>query len=271
MDPYLERHWGDVHHMLIAYARDSIRPRLPKDLRARVEERVTIEPWAEEPGFSVPDLRVLERPRTKRAPQALVAGPAVTEPLIVAFDYEITEGFIRILDASSGHRLITVIEVLSPTNKLSGKGQADYLKKREELRKAEVNLVEIDLTRAGRRLLPVSWDRLPDSVQTTYLVWVWRSCNTGHLEIYPMPLEARLPVLGIPLRQTDPDAPLDLQVLIDACYENGGYDDDLNYEDEPKPPLSAEEARWADALLRQAGRRSRSRRAARPNGRRKKA
>src|SRR5438105_4713913 len=39
MDPFLEQYWGDVHHSLIQYARDTMQPQLPADLRARVEER----------------------------------------------------------------------------------------------------------------------------------------------------------------------------------------------------------------------------------------
>jgi hypothetical protein len=43
MDPYLEESWGDVHHRLITYAADQLQTTLPKDLRARVEERVFVE------------------------------------------------------------------------------------------------------------------------------------------------------------------------------------------------------------------------------------
>jgi hypothetical protein len=43
MDPYLEQHWGDVHHRFITYASDHLAKVLPGDLRARVEERVFVE------------------------------------------------------------------------------------------------------------------------------------------------------------------------------------------------------------------------------------
>jgi Protein of unknown function (DUF4058) len=39
MDPYLERHWGDVHQAVITYIRDLLQSRLPSDLRARMQER----------------------------------------------------------------------------------------------------------------------------------------------------------------------------------------------------------------------------------------
>ncbi len=33
MDPYLEQHWGDVHHRLVQYASDQLQEHLPADLR----------------------------------------------------------------------------------------------------------------------------------------------------------------------------------------------------------------------------------------------
>jgi len=44
MDPYLEQFWRDVHARCIIYAADQLQARLPADLRARVEERVFVEP-----------------------------------------------------------------------------------------------------------------------------------------------------------------------------------------------------------------------------------
>ena len=70
-----------------------------------------------------------------------------------------------------------------------------------------------------------------------------------------MPLRTRLPVIRLPLRSTDPDVPLDLQAVIEQCYRNGGYDEDIDYRVEPDPPLDVADAHWADTLLREAGRR----------------
>ena len=50
-------------------------------------------------------------------------------------------------------------------------------------------------------------------------------------------------------------SPLDLQVVLDQCYQAGRYDDDIDYHVDPDPPLNADDARWADALLRDTGRR----------------
>src|SRR5438132_12477495 len=91
MDPYLERHWGDVHHGFITYARDQLRKVLPKDLRARVEERVFVESPESLAGTIVPDIRVLESPRGKKQPSSLATGLAVAEPLIIHMDEPATQ------------------------------------------------------------------------------------------------------------------------------------------------------------------------------------
>ena len=74
------------------------------------------------------------------------------------------------------------------------------------------------------------------------------------VEVYRVPLRERLPVISIPLRPADPDVPLDLQAIVEQCYRNGGYDD-IDYKAEPDPSLKAADTKWADALLRELGRR----------------
>ena len=76
--------------------------------------------------------------------------PTPADPIMIHIDIEpITEGFIEIVDVKSGHRVISAIEVLSPSNKRSGDGQTLYLDKRNDMKRAGVNTVEIDLLRGG--------------------------------------------------------------------------------------------------------------------------
>ena len=39
---------------------------------------------------------------------------------------------------------------------------------------------------------------------------------------------------------------------MDQCYESALYDD-IDYREEPDPPLTDDDAQWADALLKQQG------------------
>ncbi len=266
MDPYLEQHWGDIHHRLVTYGCDQLHERLPGGLLARMEERVFVESSLGPERAIVPDLRVFERRGGKKKPATSNGALAVAEPLVLHFDEPAAEGFIEIREAGSGRRLVTVVEVLSLTNKVRGEGRDKYLRKQEELRDGGVSLVEIDLLRAGGRVLPVPVERLPQEYRTAYQVCARRGWRRVEAEVYKVPLRERLPVIGIPLRETDDDAPLDLQALIDQCYRNGGYDEDADYERDPDPPLDRADARWADDLLRRAGRRERPRRRKRSGG-----
>jgi hypothetical protein len=78
---------------------------------------------------------------------------------------------------------------------------------------------------------------------------VRRGCKPDRGEVYAFSLRAPLPTIKIPLRETDPDVPLNLQALIDQSYRNGGYED-TDYRKEPDPPLDAADQAWADELLR---------------------
>jgi len=253
MDPYLESHWRDVHHRLVTYACDQLQPRLPAELRARVEERVFVEAEESEVRVVYPDVYVVEHGKPPEPGTVAVSDIPIAEPLVVhAPDEPFTQGYIEIIDAASGNRVITSIEFLSPANKFPGDGRELYLRKQREARAARVSLVEIDLIRAGDRVFSFPPQRLPASHQTTYQVCVRRGWKIAEFEVYRAPLTERLPVIGIPLRQTDPDAPLDLQALVDQCYRNGRYDD-LDYKAEPNPPLDPPDAAWAEQLLKSKG------------------
>jgi hypothetical protein len=148
-----------------------------------------------------------------------------------------------------------VIEVLSPSNKVPGPGRDLYLKKQDELREGRVSMVEIDLLRKGRRVLAAPFELIPEGHRTPYAACVRRGWKPLEIEFYRIPIRERLPALRIPLRQADHDVALDLQALIDRCYEEARYDDDIDYREEAEPHLDADDALWADALLREPGRR----------------
>ncbi|MGD9855652.1 MAG: DUF4058 family protein [Planctomycetaceae bacterium] len=259
MDPYLEAHWGDVHSSLVLYARDMLRQQLPRDLYARVEERVFVETDDDVPGVRVPDVRIVEHHRTPDfgspgAAQADEEGGVATitapEPEILELsDEPITERFIEIRDASTGHRIVTVIEVLSLANKHPGEGREAYLRKQSEHREAGVSLVEIDLLRSGTTTLPAAFRRFRVTRSTPYRVSVWRGTKPNRVEFYAISLRQPLPSIRIPLRETDEDVRLDLQALLIQTYENGSYALTTDYKQSSDPPLSEEDAAWAAKLM----------------------
>ncbi len=253
MDPYLEAHWGDVHHRLITYSSDQLQGRIPSDLRARVEERVFVETESGRQRSVYPDVRVIERPQRDTAEARESSKFAVDEPLVIhVADEPVTEGYVEICEVGSGHRVITVIEFVSLANKQPGPGRNLYLRKQQELREGSVNSVEIDLLRSGQYVLSMPPDRVPPEYRTPYRVCVRRVSRPLAFEVYRLPLDKPLPSIRIPLRETDEDAVLSLQSLLEQCYRNGGYDD-IDYTIDPTPPLDARAGSWADALLRDQG------------------
>src|SRR5262245_17024611 len=154
MDPYLETPylWPDVHHELISQIRSALNPVLRPNYVARVELRVYISD-EDDPGREalIPDLRI-EKQKRKRARKA-DAGPAVavTEPLIIPLliDNVIKEARLEIRHLPS-KALVTVIEVLSPTNKIrDSRGRDSFMAKRQDILNSGTHWVEIDLLRAG--------------------------------------------------------------------------------------------------------------------------
>lgn len=255
MDPYLERSWLDVHHALCTYARDQVQKQLGAGLKARLGERLVVETPLDEFRAIYPDVRVFEHPRPKMQREVRPAGVSIAEPLLIEFASEvIRQAYIDIIDIAGGGRVITVIEFLSPTNKLRGDGRKKYRKKQAELHLSRTSLVEIDLTRTGRRRLLVPQPQIPVSGRTTYQACVYRGYQPTPIEVYRIPLREPLPNIPIPLRAAEPDVVLQLQPLIDAAYENGSYED-IDYTQPPEPPLGADDATWADELLRSTGKR----------------
>jgi hypothetical protein len=252
MDPYLERHWRDVHQRLCVYACDALQTQIRPGLLARIDERLIVETGeGAAPRSIYPDVRVFER-HSKRPAGSDPGGVAVAEPLLIKIGNEkATEGFIRIIDPASGGTLVTVIEFLSTANK-QAHGREQYLKKQEEIESAEVSLVEIDLLRAGGWVLQVPIYHVPPDYHMPYRACVRRGWKWDEFEFYHLPFEQRLPKISIPLRENDADAFLDLQALIDQVYRSGGYDE-IDYSVPPIPPLEGASADWARDVISKRG------------------
>ena len=158
--------------------------------------------------------------------------------------------YLEVILRQSGN-VVTVIEVLSPSNKL-GLGRADYLQKQEDLLNTGTNLVEIDplsgptatFARRFRVTTPQDW---------RYIISISRSQQRTHVEAYPIPLTERLPRCKVPLLSEDDDAVLDLPAVFTRCYEVGDYSLLLDYRQPPPVALSKAEEEWMEALLVEKG------------------
>jgi hypothetical protein len=250
MDPWLESHWGDLHHSIIQYSRDLIAEQLPPALFATVEESVYLVASGEDIGRVRPDIAMFDSGRANDVSAGATAGgAAVAEPIRIRVAEEpVALGHIEIRKLEGDEPLVTAIEVISPTNKLDARNRRRYVQKRDAYYAAGANVVEIDLLRAGEPLIDVPWERVEAHLLTPYKACIRRAPAAGtdqEVEYYALSLKQRLPRLRIPLRQTDDDAILDLQQPIDRAYQMGRYGMRLDYiPPPPGPPLTADDAAW---------------------------
>ena len=255
MDPYLEDPtlWPDVHQRLITYIADALQPHIRPRYHARIGERLYV---VEVPHIFYPDVVLVRRPAPAVVPVGEEAASAPEEadaPFRVTIPpLECREPFVEIVHTAGGE-VVTVIEVLSPSNKMPGEGHRLYRQKQEEILRSRAHLVEIDLLSQGDPTIALPEEGFPSLPPWRYLVSVSRAPHRHQFEVYPVPLSQRLPRFRVPLKEPDPDVVLDLQGVFVRCYDNGGYADFLDYRQPPPVPLSEEEQEWVEKLLKEKG------------------
>ncbi len=257
MDPYLEHPtlWPDVHHELIPEIRVELNEKLRPAYFVRLEQRVYVTDETD-PGRAatiIPDVHIvaaLEQTWSESSWNGDDGGVAVVEPVVATtlLVEEVCEMRIEIIDSHS-RSVVTVIEVLSPANKVpAAAGRKSYADKRREVMQSPSHFVEIDLLRAGTPM-PTE-ETLPDC---DYRVHVSRIEDRPHGKQWMFNLRDRLPDVPILLKKGDPDVVLSLRSVLDTAYERAGYDLDIDYRREPVPPLSANDTAWANRLLVEKG------------------
>jgi hypothetical protein len=249
MDPYIESppiwtdFYGDLAYEIRAQLNRQIQPRYI----ARSNPTVTYEVVEVNQVRGIrPDVAVWQsQPDTREARGgAATLGTAPVESLI---PLEIPLHLNTIEIRTAEQQLVTVIEILSPVNKRSGHdAYLEYRRKRRDLFRSGTHLIEIDLLRAGERL------ELDSPVPPApYYVILSRVERHPTVEVWPIQLWDRLPVLPVPLLEPDPDATLDLAAAVSEVYERGAYAVQIDYQRPPPPPLSGEETAWMGTLLSQ--------------------
>jgi len=211
-----------------------------------------MDPWLENrvlwQGFHNVLVAFCESALNRVLPHELVA---VTEVrFLLDENYEEREAFITIREALHQETVLTVIELLSPSNK-RGRGFEQYRTKQLELLQSETNLVEIDLLRAGAYTIALPENHLvARGARWDYLACIHDVTDRWNYQVWPIPLESRLPELPIPLSAAFPPVLLDLQAVLDECYDTGRYGSLLRYSEPPEVPLTEEQCAWVAEQLR---------------------
>lgn len=247
MDPYLEHPslWPDVHNSLVVAVRDELAPQLAPRYYVGLERRAFIlKP--DDVAFMIgrPDLAVIPHyPPANLSPLPL-AGTGVTL-VEVPMNDEVGEYFLEVHEVYSGV-LVTVLELLSPANKVSKDGRREYELKREYILKSRTNLVEIDLLRAGQPM-PYSWR----PVASDYRFLISRSSQRPTAELYPFNLRQPIPSFQLPLLPGDDEPLVELGRILHDLYDRARFDLRLDYSQPPVPPLNDEDKAWAAQLTQQ--------------------
>jgi hypothetical protein len=249
MDPFIEsrRIWSDFHLDLAAEIRAYLNARIQPGYYATAVTYVTyevIEIAQSEPRAVSPDVSVWRTDLRVPMPSAMMVIDPPAVQSMVPLEVAVRLARVEVHEAGTD-TLVTAIEILSPINKRPGRERQKYLRKRRELLRSEVHVMELDLLRGGERS-PLE-TALPPA---PYYATLARADHRPHVDVWPMQLAARLPVLPVPLSTPDPDVPLDLGTIVSAVYERGGYATRIDYRQPvPPPPLEAEQQARVEHLL----------------------
>jgi hypothetical protein len=257
MDPFIEGCglWADFHNHLVEKVSEQLASAAPERYFVRTGERfyvVVMGTNGKDSHPFLPDVSVTTPRRrkkaTKNAGAAVAELPSEIEPVTLrAFiDEEHRERFIEIYEEEPDKRLVTCIEVLSPSNKRPGtEGWELYQRKRQSILLGNVNLVEIDLLRGGQRMPML--DPWPES---PYVIMVARAMHPQRCKVWRTYFHRPLPSIPVPLAKPDPAIPLDLQLLVNGIYDRYRYARSIDYTKILTPPLSPEDADWLNQQLR---------------------
>lgn len=248
MDPYLEdpAFWQDFHATFLNYWREAIADRLPDPYEARIGERVVLERVDAGSRTVEPDVAIHrgEGPWSREGDAD--RGVVTLEPTTIVEEEPVVETrqpFIEIRRRPD-RALVTVLELLSPSNK-TGKDGWSYPARRSDLLRQRIHLVELDLLLGGRH---VELSRpLPDG---DYFCFLKRSDRPRYTYVYAWGLRDPLPALPIPLRAPDPDLILNYGAVFAVAYERGRYARSLPYDEPPTAAVRPSDREWIAGRVR---------------------
>lgn len=240
MNPYLEQDdvWHDFHERIIPSIAELLEAEVGPNYIVKIDEQVYVHelPQGERSLLGRSDVFLAQSGANgeRKSATTLVEAPATVR--IPSFDKE-SLSFVEIRNRSS-REIVTAIEILSPANKRAGPDREQYLAKRAQLLASSAHFVEIDLLRGGPRM---PFEELPPC---DYYVLVSRVEVRPASGLWPIRIRDGLPVVPVPLRKPDRDAPLDLKRALDRVYDAAGYAKYI-YASRPVPALEAQDEEWA--------------------------
>lgn len=244
MDPYLEARslWPDFHNRLITAIADAVSPLIAPKYYVGLERRTYLLQLDDLIFVGRPDISVTPRDRAGGLSKGLSPRPTVLE-VNVPLEEEVGEMFLEVRETSS-KEVVTVLEVLSPANKLHKQGRQDYEKKRRKVFQTRTSLVEVDLLREGDPM-PLQEEPPPSD----YRILVSPGFQRPRARLLAFSLREPIPGITIPLLPGDREPEVDLGAILHQLYERARFDLQIDYGRPPVPPLAPEDEAWAREIL----------------------
>lgn len=235
MDPFIEgQRWPDFHQRMITKLADALSKQLAPLYDVAAEKYIYL--------GTRPDVSVYHRGRPGTEPATPVRMAFSDTTRVITPTLPESEDHKRVEIRDENGELITVIELLSPSNKTQKRQQ--YIANRSYLMYEGIHLVEIDLLRRGQRMEP-------DIIDDGYAILVARAQpdDLPRGELYEIGIQDALPVVPVPLKPGDPDTPLNLPGIFRQLYIDARYRLLLNYDRPPARAFSPEDEAWVKQHL----------------------
>ena len=250
MDPFLEQPelWPDLHNSLIPALRNDLAPKLRPRYYLTIEERLYLAEIESKTLTGRADVAIVGSPQAISTPAPVLERDQSAVMMVeLPIPDQIRETFLEVRETGV-NKVITVVEILSPTNKRPGPGRNLYQQKRLNLLNTQTHLVEIDLLRA--------WAPMPmggAGHQAHYRILISEAEQRPMARLLLFSIRQPIPRFRLPLQSDDEEPEVDLGRLLRDLYDLAGYDLRLNYQAEPPPPLANDDAAWVNNLLRETG------------------
>jgi hypothetical protein len=217
MDPYLEAQalWPEFQHNLVACWMEVLLPSIGDRYRLRVGSR------------SYVNEQVL---------------------LVSVIKEQHQEEYLEVRQRGTD-KLITLVDLISPTNRTTAVGRQAYLTRRTEARQAGAHVVEQDFVLQGQTCLDVAPDSGPDY---DHAVTVGRARQPDRFEMYTTTVQNKLPRIRLPLASDDRDLVVDVQAVFNRCYDRF-FAGRIDYKKDPPVLLRDGDRKWMVQMLKQAG------------------
>jgi hypothetical protein len=246
-DPYLEQpaFWSMFHNRFGNTICDLLNGQLPPSYLAVTEPRLEIGFFGEPIHYPYyPDVAVIEQTQY-RSNLAEISPSEVAAPsleLTIPLREEITAVSVEIRYLEN-EIPVTAIEILSPINKQPGNDAYQaYLKKRLDYLENRLNLIELDFLRAGQRL--PTMQPLPPA---HYYIFLHRAKRRPIAEVWLLTIRDLLPIIPVPLLDSDPDIRLNLAEAFQKTYDVVRFGRLVNYTADPPGYFSADDLAWIQA------------------------